>query len=196
MGYTRTLVTTQAFSVVRTAKTHTANLEFDNTGIFHVFNRTQRPSYNFEVTLNPLTRSEVESMQAFHAFHMGGKAFLWDGNPYNRIENYGTIGEGDGSRRDFFAINRNIDANSFSLRTLRPSNMTTSAWAANAYSLNATPGLVTTNNSANTIVASGDDLQAISAHTYKVVFDPEELKVEEFARGLFKIDFKLRETAL
>lgn len=200
MAHTRTLVTTHNFAVVRTARTYTANLDFDNAGTSHVFNRAQRPSYNFEINLEPLTRSEVESLQAFHFMHQGGKAFFWDGHPYNRLENYQSIAEADGARREFFTINRQIDANSFALRTLRPSTQVTSSWPSSTngwpYSLTAVAGIVTFANSTNTIPASGDDVQAISAHTYKVVFDPEEVKVEEFARGLFRANLKLKEFAL
>lgn len=196
MSHIRTLTVTPGPSVVRKALTHTSVARYDNAGLYHVFNRSQRPIYEFEITLEPLTRSEVESFQAFHFYHQGGKKFYWDGHPYNRIENYQTVAEGDGGQREFFLFNRNIDASSFSLRTLRPSTQATSVWATNTYSLNAVPGIVTLNNSTNTIPVSGDDIQIISAHRYTLLFHPEELQVEEFARGLYRAQLRMIETLL
>ena len=169
-------------------------VDYDNAGLFHAFNRSQRPAYRFKLRLGPLTRQEVESLSALHAYHQGGKSFLWDGGQYGRVENFSLVGEGDGAKRQFFLPNRYIGASSLEVRTLRPSTGVTSAWATSTYSLNATPGIVVFNSGGASTPASGDDVQARWANQYRVFFEPGGIKVGEVARNLFEVELTLRET--
>jgi hypothetical protein len=195
----RTLVLTPTFEVVREAVTFTTAAEFDNTGLFQVFNRAQRPIYKFEVRCEPLLRLQAEELAAFHAFHQGGKSFLWNGGPYGRTENYNLFGEGNGARRQFFLPNRYVGAGSLALQSRNQVTAATSNWATSSsnswpWSLNPTPGVVTTANSTNTIVLSGHDLYAQYGCQYRVLFEPGGIEFSEYARNVFKAQFKLIET--
>ena len=190
----RTLTFTPAPGVEREATTFTSVTDFDNAGLFHTFNRSQRPAYRFKLRLGPLTRQEVESLSALHAYHQGGRSFLWDGGQYGRVENFSLVGEGDGARRQYFLPNRYIGASSLEVRTLRPSTGATSAWATTAYSLNATPGILVFHAGASTTPTSGDDVQARWANQYRVLFEPDGIRVSEMARNLFTVELALRET--
>jgi hypothetical protein len=201
MGILRTLTCTPGESVVREATTFTTEVSFDN-GFSHLFNRTQRPLYKFDVRLGPLTRAEAESLSAFHAFHQGGKSFLWDGGMYGAVANPQLAGEGDGSRRDFFLANRYIGAGSLTVYSKNQATAVTSTWAVSSangwpYSLSAVIGLVTFANSTNTIVASGHDFYAAYGCQYRCVFEPGGIKIDNFTKGpLFRADLKFMEVPL
>jgi len=197
MALLRTFTCTPGNDITREAVTFTSAVDFDG-GTSHLFNRVQRPLYKFEVHLGPLTRAEAESLSAFHSFHQGGKSFLWDGGAWGTVQNNNLVGEGDGSRRDFFLPNRYIGVGSLAVRTVNQTTGVTSNWAASSanswpYSLNATPGLVFFANSSNTLPASGHDLAVIYACRYRCVFEPGGIKMSNIARGLFTVDLKLIE---
>lgn len=200
MAGTRTLTCTPNAPIVREAATNTTVTDPENTTLYRVFNRSQRPEYRFELTLGPLTRVQAESLSAFHSFHQGGKSFFWDGETFGTVRNYQLFAEGTGAQRQFFLPNRNIGAGSLSFGTFRPSTGASSTWLASSangwpWSLNAVPGTIAFANSSNTIPVSGDDLQAIYACQYRCVFEPDGLKMEFFDMGLWKASLKLRETA-
>ena len=201
MSHLRTFTCTPNEDVVREAVTFTGGTQFDSPGLIHIFNRGQRPSYKFELKLGPLTRQEVESLSAFHAFHMGGKSFLWNGDVYGEVRNYSLISEGDTSRRDFFIPNRYIGASSVAVRTVNQATGATSNWAASSsnswpYSLNANPGILSFANSTNTIPASGHDLQAIWGCQYRCVFEPSGIRISNFTQGLYQADLTLWEVVI
>ena len=199
MPLLRTFTCTPGEEVTREAITFTGGVQFDNPGLLHVFNRGQRPAYKFDLKLGPLTRGEVESLSAFHAFHQGGKSFLWNGDIYGSIANYNLVGEGDGSRTQFFLANRYIGAGSLAVQTVNQATGVSSNWVVSSsnswpYSLNAVPGVVTFANSTNTIPASGHDFHARWANQYRCLFSPEGLTVTHFARGLYRVELMLFET--
>lgn len=194
---TRTFTCNPSPPVVRETVTYTSAVGFD-TGQEHLFNRVQRPLYKFELHLGPLVRAEAESLSAFHSFHRGSKSFIWNGGTWGAIENYSLMGEGDGSRRDFYLPNRYIGINSISIRTANQATGVTSDWAASSsnswpYSLNANPGLILFANSTNTIPASGHDFMAAYSCYYRCVFEQGGLKMGNVSRGLFVVDLKLME---
>lgn len=197
MAGTRTFTCTPGLPVVRDAATFASAVEFD-TGLLHVFDRSQRPLYRFEVKLGPLTKVQAESLSAFHSFHQGVKSFLWDGGQWGTINNYALAGEGDSSRRDFFLPNRYVGVGSIAIRTANQATGATSNWAASSsnswpYSLNANPGVLVFANSSNTIPASGHDLMAIYACRYRCVFETGGIKMSNISRGLFTAELKLME---
>ena len=125
---------------------------------------------------------------------------MWDGAAYGRVENYNLVGEGDSARTQFFLPNRNIGASSIAVRTANQATGVTSNWLASSsnswpYSMNATPGILTFANSANTIPASGHDLMAIYGCRYRCIFEPSGITMTEIARGVYRMDLKLAETA-
>jgi len=201
MSVLRTFTCTPGEELIRESATFTSVVEFDN-GFSHLFNKVQRPIYKFEMRLGPLTRAEAESLSAFHAFHQGGKSFLWDGGMYGAVKNPNLVGEGDGSRRDFFLPNRYIGAGSLTVYSRNQATGVTSTWAVSSTngwptSLSPIPGLVTFANSSNTIPASGHDFYAAWANQYRCVFLPEGIKINQFAKGpLFRADLKLMEVPL
>ena len=200
MALLRTLTCTPGEDLNREAVTFTSVVEFD-AGFPHLFDRTQRPIYRFELQLGPLTRAEADCLSAFHAFHKGGKSFLWDGGMYGAVTNPQLVGEGDGSRRDFFLPNRYIGSGSLTVYSRNQATGVTSTWVAASVngwptSLNATPGLVMFANSSNTIPASGHDFYAAWACQYRCVFEPGGIKIGNFARGLYRADLKLTEISL
>ena len=202
MALLRTFTCTPGPDVVREVITGTTLAEFDVPGMAHVYNRSQRPAYKFHLKLGPLTRQEVESLSAFHAFHQGAKSFMWDGGPHGAINNFNLIGEGVGnSQREFFLPNRNIGAGSISIRTVNQVTQATSNWAASSsnswpYSLNPGPGIIMFANSTNTIPASGHDVHAIYGCRYRVFFSPDGIRENQIAAGLWTADIELIETAL
>ena len=201
MPLLRTFTCTPGENVQREALTLTSAVGYES-GFAHLFNRMQRPLYRFEIHLGPLTRAEAESLSAFHAFHQGGKSFLWDGGMYGAVTNPQLAGEGDGSRRDFFLPNRYIGAGSLTVYTRNQATGVTSTWAvasANGWptSLNATPGLVTFANSTNTIPVSGHDFYAAWGNQYRCIFEPDGIRVSLAHKGpLFEADLKLMELSL
>jgi hypothetical protein len=58
-----------------------------------------------------------------------------------------------------------------------------------AFSLNPIPGIV----SLTTAPSSEQDVYICHAHKYKVVFEPDGLKQQEFAPGVYRSEMTLRE---
>ena len=189
----RTLVITPTFDVLRADASDTTEISFDNGGATQVFDKNVRPKYRFQVTLDPIHRIETEPLQAFYALHRNARSFFWDGGPYQRVENYVVIAEGDGVSRQFFLPNRWIGTGSLAVQTQNFLTAATSQWSTGAYSLNATPGIITFNNSSNTIPASGDDIMAKWANKYRVRFIPPGVEWAEHRHNLFKTQFSLVE---
>ena len=201
MPLVRTLSTTPSFSIHREAVTHTTVSPFDNTGLQAVFNRGQRPIYKFDLELYPIQRWEAEYVEAFHAFHQGGKSFFFDGGPWGRMENFVLIGEGNTSNRQFFIPNRYIGTGSLRIQTENQTTLATSDWAVNStngwpYSLSAIPGVVTFANSGNTIPGSGFDVKAKWGCKYRVLFPPDGIKVSALPGEARRIELTLLETLL
>lgn len=203
MALLRTLTCTPGFPLVREAMTFESVANFDAGGI-GLFSRARRPIYSFEMPLGILRKAETESLSAFHAFHQGGKPFLWNGGPWGTVENYNLVAEGDGATRLFYLPNRVITAASLALRTFRPSTSATSNWATSSsnswpFSLSANAGALSFANSSNTIPVSGDDLMAAYACRYLCLFEPGGIKLEQISArggGLWKGAIKLREIAV
>lgn len=201
MALLRTLALTPSFEYSRESLTHTTEVEFDGSNFIQRYGRRQRPVYKFTCQLYPLKREETETLITFHAFHQGGKSFLFDGGPYATVRNYSLFGEGDGSKRQFFLPNRYVTATSFSFQTQNQVTLATSNWVASSTngwpsSLNADPGVLTFANSTNTIPLSGHDLRAIYACRYRCFFEPDGFKISEFAAGLFKAEIVIREAEI
>lgn len=191
MALLRSLVLTPSFEYHRESLTQTTKVEFDGSNFQQRYNRRQRPLYRFECTLYPLKRSEDEYLMTFHAFHQGGRSFMFDGGPYATIRNYNLFGEGDGGTTQFFIPNRYITATSFSIQSENQSTLATSIWST-GYSLNPNPGIVTFTSAPS----SGHDLKAIYACRYRCFFEPDGLKFSEFASNLFKVTLKLEEAEI
>lgn len=189
MSRTRTLAFTPSPSLIRESITHTSLADFDNTGLSQVFNRGARPAYLFKLRFDSLTKTEVDCLTGLHHFHQGGKSFFWDGINYGRVDNYVLVGEGDDARTEFFLPNRNIVSNSFTPRTIRAG--ASSVWVTN-FSLNAVPGVLVF----DTAPASGDDVQALYHNEYRCLFEPGGITVEEFTKGVYRVELTLRETLL
>jgi hypothetical protein len=188
MAGIRTFTCTPGFTILREAMTKTSVVEFDNSGLFALFGRSSRPTYRFRIPLVALTKHQCDSLSAFHHFHQGAKPFFWDGGYYGYISSLQLVGEGNGSKTDYFLPNRFIDANSI---TVGIYNGTTTS-ITTAFSLYADQGMI----SFATAPTSGHDVMASHAHKYKVVFEPDGLKVEEFYSGIFRAEIVLRETLL
>ena len=198
MPSSRTIVFTPSV-VTREAITHTSAIGFDGAGLMGYFNRSARPSYRFTIRMDALTKSQAESLSALHAFLQGGQSFFWDGGPWGDVQNMSLVGEGDTNRRQFFLGNRNVGASSIAVQTLRAA--VSSAWLASStngwpYSLTAAAGVLTFANSSNTIPASGDDVMARWGCTYRCVFEPGGITIENRYRGVYSVELKLAETAL
>lgn len=199
MPLLRTLVITPSFDVTREQLTYTSRASFDNTGLYQVLNRAQRPIYKFVLRCEPLLRVEAEYLENFHAFHQGGKSFLYDGWPYNRVENYNLVGEGETGKRQFFMPVRFVGASSYSIRTQNQVTLATSDWMASSVngfpvSLNPTPGILTFHNTPSTVPLSGHDVLGKWSNQYRVHFDPDMWKISEFARNIYRCEFTLNET--
>ena len=199
MAGVRTLTFTPSY-VEREAITLTSATQFDSTGMAQYLSRASRPAHRFTLKLEALTRQQVDSLTAAHAYHQGGKSFLWDGAGYGSVDNFSLIGEGDSARREFFLGNRNIGTGSVAVQTFRPANGLSSAWAASStnawpYSLTAGAGVITFANSSNTIPASGDDVNARWGCNYRCHFAPEGIKVTNQWRGVYSVELILTETA-
>lgn len=190
MPFLRTLVLTPAFEIIREQFTHVTETDY-HTGFYHRFNRSQRPLYRFEINVPALRRYEMEYLSAFHAFHQGARSFLIDLHPYNHVEDFQLIGEGNGSKTQFYVPNHYIGANSFQFRSVNQQTLVASTWATTAYSLNATPGVVTTSGTA---VASGHDAYALWANQYRCVFEVDGIKISEFNRQIFRAELRIIET--
>lgn len=188
MAGIRTFTCTPGFAIQREAMTKTSVVEFDQSGIFAMFGRSSRPTYKFTVPIRALTKIQVDSLNAWHMFHQGGKAFFWDGGFYGYVSSLNLVGEGNGSRTDFYLPNRHIDPNSISIGIF---NGTTTS-ITTAFSLYATAGMI----SLATAPLSGHDVMASHAHKYKVVFEPDGLKVQEIYSGIFQAELMLREILL
>jgi hypothetical protein len=159
--------------------------------MYLVFNRMQRPLYSFEMTLGPLTESEVRCLSALHALHQGGRSFFWDGGRWGHMTNYQIFGEADGVRAQYLLPDRYVHQNSLSVQTYRPSTGASSNWAS-GYNLNTNAGLVTF----LTIPVSGDDILAKYGCKYRVHFDPEQFVTEEVAAGLYTVQLRLIQSGL
>lgn len=187
-GGTRTLTVTPGFEVTREALTFTTRVEFENTGLFTLFNRSERPTYKFSLELPALQRIAAQSLSGFHHFHQGGKAFFYDGGLWDSVTSLNLVGEGDGTRTDFFLPNRFVDSNSISVAVF--DGTTTSITT--AFSLNPDPGVIVF----DTAPASADDIMASHSHKYRVVFEPDGLKMVQFAKGVWRAKLDLRETII
>ncbi len=181
----------------RIARTYTSRVDYDNTGLAHVFNRAPRPIYEFNFTLEPLMRDQAERLEAFHAFHQGGRSFLFDGTVYNSKTTFTLFGEGDSVRTEFFLPNRYVNASSYQIRTKSQTTLATSLWLNTAYSLTSVPGgVVQFFPFVTTIPASQTDIEALYANQYRCLFDPETFKMREIAKGLFSCELSLLEILL
>jgi len=187
----RTLVLTPGLDLVRTAITKTNVQDFDAAGTVHLFSRAYRPSYMFNFKIEPIFRKELESLEFFHAEHMGALSFMCRCDPYNTVENYQRFSStAQSGVTQFFLPNRYIGASSFSLQTRNQVTQTTSIWSTAAYSLMPTPGILLFPSA----VSSGHDLEAkYAVDGYRVVFEPDGLKVSEWARGVYRVELNLRE---
>lgn len=185
MAGIRTLTVTPGFDIQREAITKTAVVDYENAGLYALFSKSSRPAYKFRVPIPALTKIQVDSLNAFHHFHQGAKAFFWDGGYYGYVSSLNLIGEGNSSRTDFFLPNRNIDANSIAVGIFN--GATTSITT--AFSLYAVAGVI----SLATAPLSGHDIMAAHAHKYKLVFEPDGLKVDEIYSGIFRAELTLRE---
>jgi hypothetical protein len=183
----RTLTFTPGASVIREAETETTIA--GNTGFSHNFGSSPRPYYRFGLQVL-LTKTEAECLSALHAFHQGHKSFFYNGGAYGSIDDYNFVNEADGVRKDFLLANRYVGANSIAVRTLRPSTGATSNTT--AYSLNASPGLITF----NTAPASGDYVQAKYANVYRCNFSPEGLQLDQIATDIYTAQFDLIENPI
>ncbi len=186
----RTLVLTPGLDLVRTAVTKTNVVDFDSAGTVQLFARGSRPAYQFSFKIEPIFRKELESLEFFHSEHMGARSFMCRCDPYNTVENYQRFATAEFSQTQFFLPNRYIGANSFSLQSRNQNTLATSAWATNAYSLMPTPGILLFPSAPS----SGTDLEAkYAVDGYRVVFEPDGLKVSEWARGVYRVELNLRE---
>lgn len=193
MGLLRTFVCTPTFSVDREEVTYTTAVDFDNA-TQHLFNRAQRPVYKFELNLEPMLRYAGQDLSAFHAFHQGGKSFMFSGMKFGAIEDYHLFAEGDGAQTQFFLPNRYIGAGSFSIQTRNQVTLATSVWLTSAYSVTLTPGIVTFGA---TIPSSGHDIEAKYACQYRCVFEPDGFKISEFTYNVYRsASLKLREVLI
>ena len=190
----RTLTFTPAPTVAREAITETQAV--GNDGYRHLLDPAARPFYRFSLEVGPLIKHEAESLSALHAYHMGHRAFLWDGAQYHTVPDYGTAGEGDGLRKEFLLPHRYIGgtagASSLAVRTLRPSTGATSNWATSAWSLYASVGLL----KLGTAPVSGDLVQAKYANLYRVNFAPDGVRLEQVAKDLYMAQFELVENPI
>jgi len=191
----RTLVTTATFDVQRESITKTNVVDFDSGGTVQLFSRSTRPYYKFTVKLEPLVRYTAEQLEAFHAEHQGAISFFCDCPPYNTIENFQRVAVGNGVTTQFFLPNRwigaNTGANSFSMQTRNQLTQATSLWSS-GYSVTVAPGILTF----STVPSSGHDIEAKYSCTYRVVFEPDGKKIAEWARGVYRSEFTLREVFL
>ncbi len=185
MAGTRTLTVTPGFEVEREAVTQTSVTDFSNTGVFAVFTRSARPTYKFSFSLPALTVIEAQSLNAFHHFHQGGKAFFWDAGRWGQVNCFSLIAEGDGTQTDFFLPNRFIDSNSLTVAIDDGAVRSTTT----AFSLNPDPGVIVF----DTAPDSGDDIVASHAHKYKVVFEPSGFTMVQFATAVWKAEVNVRE---
>ena len=174
---------------VRTLVSQVANVEF-TPGNFQVLRLDQRPVSLFEVDLGSLRRSAAESLWAFHALHQGGKAFLWSGGPYGRVDNYNLVAQTDGVTNSYLLPNRNIDADSISVRF--------KSLATGVTSVTTGWGLDPVRGSIGFISAPADGLEIEARYCclYQLNFEPNGLETFEVARDVFKVGLKLRETTL
>lgn len=164
-------------------------VEYDNSGLYALFQRSARPTYKFRLPLPALVKHEVDSLNAFFMVHQGGRAFFWDGGYHGYVSSLQLIGEGNGARTDFFLPNRHIDANSI---TVGIYNGTTTS-ITTAFSLYAVPGVI----SFASAPGNGHDVLASHAHKYKVVFDPDGgFKTEEIYSGVWRGELIFRETLI
>lgn len=188
----RTFVCTPTFEVIREEVTYTTNIDFDNANV-HLFNRAQRPTYKFELNLEPMLRYAGQDLSAFHAFHQGGKSFMFSGMKFGAVEDYHLFAEGNGSQTQFFLPNRYIGAGSFSIQSRNQATLATSVWLASAYSLTPVPGIM----AFNVVPSSGHDMEAKYACQYRCVFEPDGFKISEFTYNVYKsANLKLREVLI
>ena len=187
----QTIVFTPGPSLTREAMTYTTATEF--TQAVHLFGRAQRPTYKFTLRLGPLSQTQMISLSAVHAYYQGSLPFYWDGGEYGRVENYNLVGDGDSVTRNFYLPNRYIGANSIAVRTVRSG--VGSNWSS-GYTLSADIGLLTFNNSNNTIPWNGDEVQAKYGCVYRVNFDHQGIKIQEIAANVYAAEIILIENVL
>lgn len=191
MSLLRTFVATPTFDIERNEITRSNVIDFGAPGLVQIFPVGARPAYSFTLKLEPLLKYAAEDLSAFHAFHQGGKSFMFNGMEYGAIENFHLFGEGDGTTTQFFLPNRWIGVNSFALQSRNQQTQATSLWSA-AYSLSPNPGLVVF----DTAVSSGHDIEAKYACQYRVRFAPDGFKVTEWARGIYRAQIELFEVLI
>ena len=148
------------------------------------FGVSQRPAYRFKLKLGPLTKPEVDCLTALYCYHGQAVAFLWNGSPWNNVENYYVVGEGDGTRTEYFLQNRYVDANSIAVAVVVSGVQSVTT----AFTLVATPGIVRF----TTAPSSGSTVEARHAHQYKVTF-AADLRVAVIRKHLFDAEVELAE---
>ena len=172
--------------MVRVQQTLTHRAEF-STGVSHALDQSQRPAYRFHLRLGPLQKFEADCLSCLYATHRTAVPFFWDGRPYNALEEFALVGEADGTRTQFFLLNRYVDPNSISVQVT--SGNGTSAIA--SVTVNGTPGVVTF----TTIPASGLQVEARHAHRYKLRFG-SQFAIRTATRGLFEAELDLVESVV
>jgi len=187
MSVSRTISFSPAPTVVR--ENISATEGAGQQGFQHLFNPTNRPLYQFTLDMGPLTRGEAENLSAQHAYHQGGKTFLWDGAQFGSMTDYDFVALADGVRRDYFLPNRNIGQSSFSVQTYRPTTQTASTWQAGAYTLRGASGVVTFGSAPY----SGDFVRAKYGCMYRVKFPTNGIQLEQFGPGLYNAQLVLTE---
>lgn len=187
MAHTYTLVVTPS-AVSRTMMSSGVRVQY-LPGQPQAIALDQRVISTFQVDLAPLQRSEVESLQAFHAIHQGGRIFQWNGGPFGVMENFNLVGQGDGGTTLFYLMNRNVGAGSSSVQLVRASS-TSVISTAPAYTLGAGAGTISFSTAPN----SDWDIEAKFASTFRVLFEPDGLEISEVARRVYRATLALRET--
>jgi len=183
----RTLSFTPAPTVVR--ENISATEAAGEQGFQHLFNPANRPVYQFTLDMGPLTRGEAENLSAQHAYHQGGRSFIWDGAQFGGMSDYDFVGLADGVRKGFFLPNRNIGPNSFSVQTYRPTTNASSTWATGNYSLRAASGVIEFSSAP----FSGDFIRAKYGCVYRVKFPADGIKLDQFRAGLYNAQLTLTE---
>ena len=189
MAGTRTLTMTPGFDIEREPIIGLSTVDFDSVGMFASFNRSERPSWRFKMKLDALNQIEQQSLQAFYNFHMAGKAFFWDGGNWSAVTTLSLVGEGDGTRTEYFLPNRFIDSSSLTMGIWNSGDATSETAA---FSLNPDPGIVVF----DTAPDSGDDIMASHGHKYRLLFERDGFKIKQFAKGVWRAELSMREILL
>lgn len=186
---TLTLTFTPGPGFKREAITATSGIEYIMA--IHHYSLASRPIYRFTLPLGPLTRTQMDSLSALHAFHQGATSFFWDGGEFGRVEDYQIVDEGNGVKNKMFLPNRYVGTGSISVQTRRPSTGASSVWAS-GFSLIPDAGFL----QFGTVVVSGDEVYAKYGCRYNVCFAPEGIRVEEIAPAVYRAEIVLIENAL